>query len=310
MITLSIYTTIVVTYGSLIEAQDMEINISGVEGALKHKENLLQWCKSTKLKEFINALSIQQCDILYQCICKMRNIETINSHDDLKLIEKGFEDGGNFSTAEKEQTQRIWQNFHKEMNKVVADAVAESGIEKIRRKNITIKQLDSELQRNQKAGIMTTLFNLIEEKIGLDPRNPKSLLLKIRSKFTPNKDKDDQTIAKKDSTTAEVTGMKAIRSLAGSELLGLVLGYSAMTSLGYLAPVIFPLYALNQVIPEGILPIIGGLKVDSILAEDTAINLTNKTTSMKIKKNYSNYTEKTNNERQQKYSNIPPIVVR
>ena len=263
------------------------------------KTNLEKNLDVSKIK---NVLNEEQYKIFTQAI-----LRTIEGKADptkiIKNIEKGFEKGkeayNEMGEKEKKQVQSFWKQFEESSQKQ---------LEKMKKKNEMRKSSDIEIQQifkhlqGKDEGIFNKITELIQEKTGFDPQNP----MKSLSKLMPGNKKQNQRKTVNDSDL-EFGGNQA-KSLIIGEAIGFFIGFSTISSIGYLFPVFIPLYAIHKMIPEGIIPILGGMKIDGLLSEGTIWNPITKETKMIVgnsdnKESTSYHTQKLIEERQQSNTN-------
>lgn len=247
---------------------------------LEVKRNyLLRYSQSGDFKRFIIDLSDKQYKLLLDVIEKIREQDNTASDDFgsyVKKIEKGFDNGINLDQDEKNEVIAVWKRFEEEMQHLLTQSCSKSEIHALRGSKVDIVQLFGQL-RETKDGFFDRLIILVEAKTGLDLNDPMKSVSKIFSG-----DEKDESRSIKDSDAS--IGMGGLKSFVGSEMLGSLLGFSALASVGFLAPVIVPLYIMHKVVPSALLPLIGGLQVDHLLAEGTAWNPTTKDTKTLIGK--------------------------
>ncbi|MBQ4875420.1 MAG: hypothetical protein HRK26_04875 [Rickettsiaceae bacterium H1] len=259
-----------------VKSEFNEFNDQQLYNAI-NRWDIFQYVKSKKFAQFLVNLNKKQYEIFHKIFFSI-NDEKKYYKPFIESLEKGFTEeetrNQNISDEEKQKTQSLWQNFEEELK----ESFNKANKQEHRHDDMKLQQLFQQLQVN-KHGALDKLSEFMSDKIGFDPKHP----MKSLSKFLPGGNKENKNKAVSDSEL-DFGGGQA-KSLLIGELTGKILGFSTIASLGYLAPVIFPLYAIHKVLPEGILPIIGGTKVDSLLAEGTAWNPVGKDTKMLIGKN-------------------------
>ena len=247
------------------------------------KKQLIDASSTLEFKNYITEASPQLFNIIYQSIRESYPEEKYPdglSDDVILQIEQEFtlcnsitpEDIG--PEEDREKIKGVVKSIQDKLIQLVKDAKSNlPNVTEEQYRAMNLKKLDAALKTRKQNGVFDQLDSFVQDKFGgISLKDPSSLPKALMKKIGGGDKDDPERMITGSETGLGIADMSGPRkTFLNDRVFGVILGGSMIIGLGYMILPLFPLLLARKAIPSTV-PLLGGLKVNSVLAWETALN--------------------------------------